>query len=305
MAGDTSIEWCDKVWNPIVGCSIVSPGCTNCYAMKMAGRWRLKSDSIYSGLTKPSHGGPVWNGKLGLAGEQTLAVPLRWRRPQRIFVNSMGDLFHKDAPDEWIDRVFAVMALATQHIFIVLTKRPQRMREYISTWFERLGTRETIVDHPTGRTTFDRLVDFSVLPAILPNVWLGVSAERQQEADERVPDLLATPAAVRFVSAEPLLGPIDFFKIKEETGQTFNALINKVGISFRGIRLDQIIIGAESGPRARPMEEQWARDIIEQCRFTGVAAFMKQFSGAGGHAIKDTALFPEDLRIREFPGARL
>lgn len=193
---NTKIEWTEATWNPIVGCSIVSPGCTNCYAMKMAARIEaMGNQPRYAGTTRKVNGNVVWTGKLALAPEATLSEPLRRRKPTTYFVNSMGDLFHEDCPDEWIDRVFAVMALSSGHTFQVLTKRADRMRAYVSTWFERLATKEVIVDHPTGRANFASLVDWSVLPSVLPNVWLGVSAERQQEANERVPLLLDTPAS--------------------------------------------------------------------------------------------------------------
>ena len=132
MADKTGIEWTDATWNPIVGCSVVSPGCTHCYAMSMAARIeKMTPGSHYAGLTDASKAGPVWNGRLALAPDHILTQPLRWQKPRRIFVNSMGDLFHEDVPDDWIDRVFAVMALAPQHTFQVLTKRAERMRNYL------------------------------------------------------------------------------------------------------------------------------------------------------------------------------
>jgi protein gp37 len=213
MGHNTGIEWTDDTWNPIVGCSVVSPGCTNCYAMRQAGT-RLDGNPatpLYAGTTQRSKAGPVWTGKVALATDKTLLAPLRWRAPRRIFVNSMGDLFHEAVPDEWIDRVFAVMALAPQHTFQVLTKRSKRLRA----WFA--GTEDTgdaftriLSRAPKMMEGGDDWWDFlSDRGWPLPNVWLGVSAEDQPRADERIPDLLATPAAVRFVSAEPLLGAID------------------------------------------------------------------------------------------------
>jgi protein gp37 len=265
MADNTKIEWTDATWNPITGCSVVSPGCTNCYAMQLAGT-RLKHHPSRAGLTQDTKAGPVWNGTVRL-NEQWLDQPLLWRRPRTIFVCAHGDLFHESVPDEWIDRVFAVMALAPQHQFQVLTKRSARMRKYIN----------------TNRD-----------PAILqrgwplPNVWLGVSAEDQKRADERIPDLLATPAAVRFVSAEPLLGPIDFTHIPlpsppEDEGRYGSALdghevAGMVGNCIAWIPpLDWIIVGGESGPGARPMHPDWARSIREQCAKSGVAFHFKQW----------------------------
>lgn len=259
MADKTTIEWTDATWNPIVGCSIVSKGCTNCYAMRVAGA-RTSHTAKYTGLTQPSKGGPVWTGEVRL-WEKALTQPLSWREPRRVFVNSMGDLFHEAIPDEWIDRCFAVMALAPQHTFQILTKRPERMRAY----FE--GDREEAVWQAR----------FVVAPANghyhadwpLPNCWLGVSAEDQATADERIPILLDTPAAVHFISAEPLLGAIDLRDI--------------VRVDDRGFRhradqdLDWVIVGGESGRGARPMHPAWARSLRDQCHEAGVQFFFKQW----------------------------
>ena len=234
MADRTGIEWTDATWNPIVGCSVVSPGCTNCYAMKMAARIEaMQPGTHYAGTTQASKAGAVWTGKLKFAPDSVLTQPLRWRRPRKIFVNSMGDLFHEDVPDEWIDRVFAIMALCPQHTFQVLTKRSARMRAYFSDPKQSarvvIAMGEIIIasqgaEHGPYQGEAARLAAFRMraldiigpsgnLPLVLPNVWLGVSAEDQRRADERVPDLLATPAAIRFVSAEPLLGPLDLTRV--------------------------------------------------------------------------------------------
>jgi len=216
MADQSKIEWTDATWQPVTGCSIVSPGCTNCYAMKLAGT-RLRHHPSRAGLTVDSKAGPVWNGKVCF-NEQWLDQPLRWKSPRRIFVCAHGDLFHESVPDEWIDKVFAVMALAPQHTFQVLTKRSARMRAYMLTPDrKRLIAAQSMpiscmLARDGGHKARIKLDHFSACFAgsgPLPNVWLGVSTERQQEADERIPDLLQTPAAVRFISAEPLLGPID------------------------------------------------------------------------------------------------
>ncbi len=286
MGDRSKIEWTEATWNPVVGCSVVSPGCTNCYAMKQAGRLLDGNPKVphYAGTTQPSKAGPVWSGKVELAPERTLLQPLSWKRPRMIFVNSMGDLFHEGVPDEWIDRVFAVMALCPEHTFQVLTKRAKRMQAYFAGIPEQPdmsegrsalieGSAQAIYSQMTGE-------DPSLWLAVhtpLPNVWLGVSAEDQQRADERIPYLLETPAAVRFVSAEPLLGPIDFFHIRENTGHTFNALSKKEGIAFRGTGLDWVIAGGESGPDARPMHPDWARSIRDQCQVAGVPFFFKQW----------------------------
>lgn len=313
---ETSIEWTERTWNPIVGCSVLSPGCTNCYAMKMAARLERMGQDRYVGLTKPTKAGPVWTGELRLV-EDALTLPLRRRKPTTWFVNSMSDLFHESVPDVWIDRVFAVMALAPQHTFQVLTKRSARMRAYL-TQLDEEPARDTCrritlawpgrTPIPEGGITFP-----------LANVWLGVSAEDQRRADKRIPDLLATPAAVRFVSAEPLLGPIDFAEWIEriehcggcgaESGPTEedrcpkcgaeNVLITTWGeeqaeryrngdrydednaagradIEGTSPTIDWLIVGGESGPNARPMHPQWARDIRDQCAAAGVAFHFKQ-----------------------------
>ena len=273
----SKIEWTEKTWNPIVGCSIVSPGCTNCYAMRQAARIEKMNPDLahYRGLTQPSKAGPVWIGKVALS-ERALLEPLRRRKPTTWFVNSMGDLFHEDAPDAWIDRVFTVMALSPQHTFQVLTKRAKRMREYCE-----------LLDNEPVRDTVRRIVaawpNNAPVPVAgikfpLPNVWLGVSADDQKRADERIPDLLATPAAVRFVSAEPLLGPINFGRwLPRDGGAIYDGAGGQMDYIEPTDGLDWIIVGGESGPSARPMLVAWARSIRDQCKSAGVPFFFKQF----------------------------
>ncbi len=235
---DTSIEWTEKTWNPVTGCSKVSPGCANCYAEGVANRFWAKqyrpmlSDGsgktidvvstshhekmLAEGTARPRRFTDV------MTHEDRLVEPLRWRKPARIFVNSMSDLFHEDVPDAFIDRVFAVIALAPQHTFQILTKRPERMRAYLDLFalvddrVEQAADwiRESIgVEAPNGyavSSRFKRAADaLGRFAWPLPNVWLGVSVENQHFADERIPLLLQTPTAVRFVSCEPLLGPVD------------------------------------------------------------------------------------------------
>ncbi|MEW6121606.1 MAG: phage Gp37/Gp68 family protein [Pseudomonadota bacterium] len=290
MADQSHIEWTDATWNPVVGCSITSPGCTNCYAMPMARRIEaMQPGSHYAGTTKVVNGKPVWTGKLALAPHHILTQPLRWRRPRRIFVNSMGDLFHEDVPDEWIDQVFRVMALTPHHTYQALTKRSARMRAYLSQLVCGDGYRPYVrrpgwaAADPRDRDAVLLLPDGQTWP--LPNVWLGVSTEDQRRADERVPDLLATPAAVRFVSAEPLLGPLNLFSLNERCGE--RGTITDWHDALRGLRfgptqettakLDLVIVGGESGPRARPMHPDWARSLRDQCRGAGVPFFFKQW----------------------------
>lgn len=280
MAEHSKIEWTDATWNPVTGCAIVSPGCTNCYAMRLAGT-RLKHHPSRAGLTVDSKarggeaegragkkGHPVWNGQVRL-NEGWLDQPLRWKRPRRIFVCAHGDLFAEGVPDEWIDRVFAVMALAPQHIFQVLTKRASRMRKYMTEHDARQRARKDAVEVAGMNMVMEGIVPHAKATTWpLPNVWLGVSAERQQEADERIPELLATPAAIRFVSAEPLLGPIEFQDIDDGV----DSLRRR-----SGSRLDWIIVGGESGDGARPMHPAWARSIRDQCAAAGVPFFFKQW----------------------------
>lgn len=247
-------------WNPITGCSVVSPGCANCYAMRLAGT-RLGHHKSRAGLTRDTKAGPVWTGDVRL-NEQWLAQPLRWKPPRRIFVCAHGDLFHANVPDDWIDMVFAVIELAPQHTFQILTKRAARMRAYA---------------HSRREDT----------PWPHPNVWLGVSVEDQRRADKRIPHLLATPAAVRWVSAEPLLGPLDLTRVTPHEGDTrrINALTGAVWYpgcgssasqTLAGARLDWIVAGGESGPGARPMHPAWARSLRDQCKAAGVPFHFKQ-----------------------------
>jgi protein gp37 len=301
----TSIEWTDATWNPIAGCSIVSPGCTHCYAMRQAARIERMIPSLehYKGLTKPSKAGPVWTGKVALAPEKTLLEPLRRRKPTMYFVNSMSDLFHEDVPNEWIDRIFAVMALCPQHTFQVLTKRAERMRRYCTPsgplWEDfRITPQSNVISrvwlhmvamNPDRDNVIAREPYAPRWP--LPNVWLGVSAERQQEADERIPHLLATPAAVRFVSLEPLLGPIELWRIDEEecalrgvgvvrsggmTASTPDSPPEGYDDSYPGI--DWAIVGGESGrPDARQINADWVRSLRDQCQQAQVPFFFKQW----------------------------
>lgn len=301
MSDHSHIQWTDSTWNPIRGCSRVSAGCQHCYAETMAKR--------FSGPGMPYEGllgtAGRWNGQIRVVPE-LLDQPLRWRKPRRVFVNSMSDLFHEGVPRDFILRVFMVMRRASHHTFQVLTKRPERMRRLLSEW---LPPAEALADMS--------LVQKS--PA--PNVWLGVSVEDQATADERIPLLLATPAAARFVSAEPLLGPVGFpfARIGE-----WNSLAREHGQEYAATALDWVIVGGESGPRARPCAVDWVRSIVEQCRAAGTACFVKQLGASpvedgceSGHvwvgrspqslrriadrAGSDPAEWPADLRVREFP----
>ncbi len=297
MADGTQIEWTEATWNPITGCSVLSPGCTNCYAMKLAGT-RLAHHPSRARLTRDTKAGPVWTGEVRF-NEQWLTQPLRWKRPRTIFVCAHGDLFHESVPDAWIDRVFAVMALAPQHTFQVLTKRSARMRRYL-----------------TSRSRPDTDALFKILHAALPaeramqgaidagfplpNVWLGVSVEDQARGDERVPDLLATPAVVRWLSCEPLLGPVWPWH------ELILARANKLaGRPANGEMpgLDWIVCGGESGPGARPMHPDWARSLRDQCAAAGVSFFFKQWgewapvNGGAAEGAPAADLMPDGLRV--------
>lgn len=274
MGDRSAIEWTDATWNPIVGCSIVSPGCTNCYAMKWA-HSGMKPVKHYDGTTKVVNGHAVWTGKINQAPEHILTAPLSWKKPRRIFVNSMGDLFHEDVPDAWIDQVFAVMALCPQHTFQVLTKRAKRMRKYLSITKQAADWRVHL--SVAAKYSFGRYID-EMFPWPLPNVWLGVSCEDQTRAEERIPDLLATPAAIRFVSAEPLLNTIDFKSSLRPTCDRCPPWETPCVHKCEHVsRIDWVIAGGESGPGARPMHPDWARSIRDQCTAAGTAFFFKQW----------------------------
>ena len=311
MGDRSKIEWTEASWNPIAGCSVLSPGCTNCYAMRQAGG-RLRSTAKFAGLTRPTKVGPVWTGVMRF-WEKALEQPLRWKDPHRIFVNSMSDLFHESVPTEWIDRIFAIMALCPQHQFQVLTKRAEQMRDYIS------GMKSLFAGGIPERLADIALTIPSAPPNIidrwpLPNLHLGVSVEDQQRADERIPVLLDTPAAVRWISAEPLLGPVDLMTITVKARGMTHIFPSLTTTGFGNPPLDWVVIGGESGPHARPFSMEWARSIITQCREAQTPVFMKQVGRWAGevkdgvwhnrlYAHKGGAMdeWPADLRVREYP----
>jgi len=294
MSDGTSIEWTDATVNAVNGCSVISPGCKHCYAMKQACRVSFRSD-----LVTKTAGGFVWTGQVYLH-EPALLQPLRWTRPRRIFWNAHGDLFHENVPDEWIDRCFAVMALTPHHQHQVLTKRPERMRGYLEDAQCRIVAAAMELA-PVGRdldavgiTFAPGREGFGFAKWPLVNVWLGTSVEDQQRADERIPHLLATPAAVRFLSCEPLLGPVDLTRVAAPedggVGWKLNALVAGSCFEFKGSdgywydgdgpehpALDWVIVGGESGHRARPMNANWARSLRDQCAAADVAFFFKQW----------------------------
>ncbi len=255
MSGKTKIEWTDRTWNPVTGCSKVSEGCRNCYAERHARRfWGERKFTDVQ------------------CHPDRLDQPLHWRKPSRIFVNSMSDLFHKDVPDEFISKVIWTIKRCPQHTFQILTKRPERMRIYMN------------ILNDQNKNRGDKYWPIN-------NLWLGVSAEDQKTADERIPLLLQTPAAVRFVSYEPALGPIDLEKVPlPDAYLTMNGITGCLQPlsekdtepddyrywTRKSMKLDWVICGGESGAKARPMHPNWARSIRDQCVDAGVPYFFKQ-----------------------------
>lgn len=307
--GKSAIEWTERTWNPVLGCSLVSPGCVNCYAMRQAHRMSGPGKR-YEGFTKLGPRGPIWTGGVAVDWRR-LEEPIHRRTPSVYFVNSMSDLFHEGLTDDEIASLFITMERSPQHTFQVLTKRAARMRQ----WVNNYGA--------------IRLKNWP-----LPNVWLGVSAEDQTRLDGRVPELLATSAAVRFVSAEPLLGPLDldgdwvsgqgFLRgwhtepVHGHHGPGGECIDCPVAEQVQNPRLDWVIVGGESGPYARGMDVAWARDVVHQCRSAQVACFVKQMGADSFDSDRtangasellrlrdrkggDPAEWPKDLRVREMP----
>ena len=305
---ETSIEWTDRVWNPVAGCTPVSAGCANCYAARMAVRLQAMEKPGYTPrvidtagrdvtglpglqdytdrtvrIVEVRGGRPVFTGDVRTLSER-LGEPLKWRKPCRVFVNSMSDLFHEAVPFDFIDRVFAVMALCRQHTFQVLTKRPKRMAEYLASG--DLTRDETTLPSRWMKAAYEMAENDrggrSARPAYLglharyhrgrdgiwplENVWLGTSVENQDAADERIPHLLKCPAAVWFLSCEPLLGRVDLWP--EMFGLT--------GDTWCGPRIGWVIAGGESGPGARGCEIDDLRSLRDQCKAAGVPFFLKQ-----------------------------
>jgi protein gp37 len=227
MGTNSPIEWTEATWNPVAGCTVLSPGCTNCYAMRMAYRLEAMGQEKYAGTTRKSGGRPKWNGRIRLDWH-SLSIPKTWRTGRLIFVNSMSDLFHEDVPLEFISAVFATMHETPQHTYQILTKRAERLEEL---------------------STHLRWSD---------NIWMGVSVENS-DYQFRIDHLRRVPAAVRFLSLEPLLGPLK-------------------GLNLTGVHW--AIAGGESGPNARPVDPEWVRDIRDMCLEEGVAFHFKQWGGS-------------------------
>lgn len=347
MSTTTNIEWTDTTWNVTAGCTRVSVGCRNCYAERMSQRLAAMAGKDLDDMRNPGRKGhyvnvvkyaeckpgsvrepvplPQWNNKV-VCVEEALDDPLRWKKPRRVFVNSMSDLFHPDVPFDFIDRVFAVMAVTPQHTYQILTKRPERMAEYLTRrpeddegWAVGSGLIQGIEkvfedwdsgkddlineiplwDESEGFMPLVRLHERGGLKLPLTNVWLGTSVEDQAAADARIPHLLRCPAAVRFLSCEPLLGPVDLTRITqadpakpgEDTVEGWyldalagdawddenRSLTSEYRDTYGTARLNWVIVGGESGPNARPMHPSWARSLRDQCVSAGVAYFFKQW----------------------------
>ena len=323
---ESGITWTDTTWNPIRGCSRVSEGCRNCYAERVAYRFS-GAGQPYEGLVRVNAEGvrqPQWNGVVRVV-EDHMLDPLRWKKPRRIFVNSMSDLFHDGVSDETIALIFSVMGQAPQHTFQVLTKRPERMQKWISGEDRVVDVYDALVDSSFGDRggADDRAIcrgqDRISVPHAeygqvfdwkwpLPNVWLGVSVEDQQAADKRIPLLLQSPAAVRWISAEPLLTPVEiseyawlpravrsdlpFPPFLTASAGLHRIKRNQHGAAWADVeggplglkpdefevrKLDWVVAGGESGPGARPMEEAWARSLRDQCVAAGIPFHFKQW----------------------------
>ena len=259
---DTKIEWADRTWNPITGCSPVSEGCQNCYAARMtkrlAGRFGYPKDDPFKVTFHPDK----------------LDQPLLWKKPKRIFVCSMGDLFHDEVSFEMLELIFENIKKAPQHIYILLTKRPYNVLKFLKHWNE-----QTFI--PAGHP-------YEILDK---NIWIGVTCENQKTADERIPILLEIPATVKFISAEPMLESINLhtFTGKYKDCKKINKRIFERYID----KLNWVICGSETGPRARIMKNEWARDLLAQCRQASVPFFIKKLSG--------NQIIPDDLKVRKFP----
>lgn len=339
----TGIQWTEQVWNPTTGCDRISPGCDNCYALTMAKRLKGMGSAKYQRDGNPTTSGPGFGVSMH---DDALALPIRWKKPRLIFVNSMSDLFHKDITDEFIARVFATMALTPQHTYQILTKRHARMRALLNKpefWYTvgRLarhigyGYDQAANYLADGRNIYDTTVWEQL--RFLPNAWIGASVEDQKRADLRVPALLETPAAVRFISAEPLLGPIDLDQprcdahgrqdvAEDDSGREWCGPCSADGFSgelsfghwldpLNG-GIDWVIVGGESGPGSRPMDLSWVQSIVTQCGDAKVPVFVKQFGAEwardwsiGGKSVAvlgdrkggEPQYWPEGLRVREFP----
>lgn len=290
---DTSIEWCDVVWNPLAGCTRVSEGCRNCYAEVMAARLvNMGQAEKYGPTVRGGVARPRWTGRV-VEDVEALSAPMRWRKPRRVFVNSMSDLFHEGASAAYVAAVFGVMAATPRHTYLILTKRPKRA----AAWFQWVAglpadpfseCHYEALMHDGPDEVVHRLSEDGPRGWPLPNVWLGVSVEDQDAADERIPVLLDIPAAVHWVSAEPLLGPL---RLRRWLNRGFAYNVNGAirvggGASYFGFhrspehdppRVRWVVVGGESGHGARPMKAKWVRHLRDECRTNAASFFFKQW----------------------------
>ena len=299
----TGISWTDETWNPTVGCSKISEGCRNCYAIGQSHRNAAIGETMpnpgrlkhYEGLTEKRGDRVEWTGVVNFVPE-ALEIPLKWKKPRRIFVNSMSDLFHESVTDEQLDRIFGVMGLTPRHTYQVLTKRPKRMMEYLTK--QSIGS---IFDSDSVESLgFEDRMFLKGFGGVIPfeNIWLGVTVENQQAANDRIPLLLQCPSALRFLSCEPLLEPVSLGK-----------WINDLGWA---------IVGGESGPGARNCNVEWMKSIVNQCQKAEVPVFVKQLGAKPcqvyGRILGKTitwpisdrkgaivAEFPDYLQVQQFP----
>lgn len=266
--GDSKISWTTKTWNPTTGCDQVSPGCDHCYALTLAARLKGMGNPRYQNDGNPKTSGPGFGLTLH---HDKLEEPLKWKKPARVFVNSMSDLFHDGVPDDFIAAVWDTMERCPQHTFQILTKRPRRMARLLN-------------DRSATPAEVDAGYELGMVPGlaydrILPNVWLGTSVEDQKRANLRIPLLLETPAAVRFLSCEPLLGPID---LRCAASAVINPQGDRLGIDYLAkdaMHVDWVIVGGESGPGYRSLDLDWARSLRDQCVAASIPFFYKQGSG--------------------------
>lgn len=270
----TKIQWTQKTWNPITGCTPIATGCKHCYAKEMHRRLRAMGQKKYSEPFDVVRCHP-----------EELEKPLHWRKPRMVFPCSMSDLFHPDVPDEFIAAVFGVMAACPQHTFQVLTKRIERVPGFFRWAVPDDGgippNMEKLDNEACLRIEACYIIREENMVWPLPNVWLGASASTQEDLKRVWPDLREVPASVRFLSLEPLLGPIHLVDITRE-------------------QLQWCIVGAESGPHRRECKTEWVRSIVDQCKADGIAVFIKQIH-INGRLSKDMSEWPADLRVREMP----
>jgi protein gp37 len=347
----TTIEWAEESWNPVIGCAKVSPGCKNCYAERMSARLANMGQANYQCVVKLDHERelalPQWNGVVKCLPEK-LEQPLKWKKGRTIFVCSMGDLFHKDVPFDFLDKVFAVISLCPQHFFIILTKRPERVPDYFATIEQKPSERDAYdcphrslaprIGQIAGSVQSNRLHKqeaFSDLASCslydrlrfpFRNVVLGTSISTQPDADKQIPYLLRCPAAYRMLSVEPLLEAMrlplftddgEDMPPDERRDWGLPATIIQSYGAPPGTKIDQVIVGGESGPGARPCSIDWIRSIGRQCEAADVRLFVKQWGSNPCASTSDGTLvfwpklnhpkggdpseWPEDLRVREVP----